>query len=84
MATNSLWAAKYGYQVGGSKAFAWFWIRDEYTPNEPGWATRFPTADDARLAAQEAVSAAVAIQPHLMFRTQVVRVATDRLLTPIN
>jgi hypothetical protein len=72
-----MWIARYGYSIGGSNHdFNWFWIRDEYTPNENGWAQRFPTQDAAKAAAREAVSGAVAIQPHLalLFRTTVERV----------
>jgi hypothetical protein len=71
---NERWIARYGYSVGGTKHdFNWFWIRDEYTPNEKGNAERFNSAAAAKAAAREAVTNASAIQPHLQWRTAVER-----------
>lgn len=69
-----MWIARYGYLIGGTDhGFNWFWVRDEYTPNEKSNAERFSTQEAAKAAAREAVQGAIAIQPHLQFRTAVER-----------
>lgn len=70
------WIARYGYSVGGTqRGFNWFWIRNEYTPNEKSNAERFASREIAETAARETVTNAVAIHPHLRFRTAVERVS---------
>lgn len=70
-----MWVSRYGYLVGGSQDYVWFWVRDTYDPNGKSWATRFHTAEGAKAAAQDSVEGAKVLSPHLSFRIAYEKVA---------